>query len=242
MYISDMTDLPLTCKISPEKIWTSSKRYLLLTVLAYTIVLLLFYALNAWVGATDLKGFWTSFGTAFALLVLYTLMRWRNRRLSWESYLLTWEKQTITCKRIHYPDIVLYHNDIKSVQTSPKGDLIVRGSDPGDSFIIPRGLDRYDQLKEWLEGIAPFQQPVGRSWRTIGKVLAVAAYGSLFITLICLHDRRTFLGGASFSIVMQVLNLLYALRSKDLSNNGKITRIITAVVGIPVLIMLMFMP
>jgi hypothetical protein len=234
-----MNNDPLIGTVSPEKIWTSSTRYICLVLGVYVAIFLLLYALNIWTGAMDTPGFLGSFGLALLLFSPYTFIRWRNRRLYWEGYSIVWEKQTVTCRQKNRRDIVLYHHDVNSVQVAPKGDLLIIGSDAADFFTIPHAIEGYDQLKTLLEEMVEFQPPPNRHWVTLGKVLGGAAYGSVFVTLICLHDARSMFWGALVAIILQILNLIYAVLSRHLNRNGRTVRILFAVCTVPILIILM---
>ncbi len=184
-----------TYGVKPEGYRTIQKRVLLGGCISLAIVLLSVGFLVKPASGRDYVAFGLIAVTVIIIGVVVFSRSLRRFREVWSTYILTIGEDYLLKQQSHYPDIRINRDEIKVIQKSFTGDIVVKARDWRKFIMIPlslNGLEEVERLLGTWKPVTPYSRQK--------MVLTMSA--ALVLSIGCLGVGAHFLSGQKPTITM----------------------------------------
>ena len=184
-----------TYGVKPEGYRTIQKRVIFGGCISLAIALLGFGFLVKPSSGRD----YAAYGFAAATVIIFGVVVFsrslRRFREVWSTYSLTIGDDYILKQQAHYPDIRINKDEIKVIQKSFTGDIVVKARDWRKFIIIPSSLHGLEEVERQLG-----------TWKPVTiyskRKMVLTMFAALFLLLVCLGFGVYFLSGHKPTVAM----------------------------------------
>jgi hypothetical protein len=151
-------DSPLMFRIPEETIKAYNNKFLLFVAFGLVLYGGIAVAIAAYNHRwpPDTASF-IGFGMVLPILAFSLIRSLRRRKEILLSYAIVWDNLTITRKENGKKDLMLYHGEIRKIQQSKNGNLIVIGPSITENIVIPKSIEQKEALMALLEEVHPIE-------------------------------------------------------------------------------------
>ncbi len=230
-------DNPLIFRIPEERIKAINKKSLL--YVAFGLALYGGIAITIAVYTDHWPPDTASFiGVGLVLPVLtFGLIRGMRRRSAiLRSYAIVWDNLTITRKENGKKDHTLYHGEIKKIQQSKNGNLIIIGPTITENILIPKSIEQKEALMTLLEEVLPIEPFHATQQMWILVIITYAAFISLLASCI-LYQKYSWI--PMVALIINAFQLYRAFTHKQTTYRIKLFAILRVVL---LIILILYQP
>jgi hypothetical protein len=221
------TQDPRIFRMSPEGIRIVRKRYRNILFPLYAVVFIIVVGGELYNNGVDNPWIF-----AISILVSLTLLgfleyaAYSRLKKMMESVAITWDILTISRQMRGTPDLVMYHGEIKRIERTKKGHLVIRGSQPRDLIFISKYVEDFSALQSLLEGVAPITPYSSTRFILWGGMLVNLVGLLALILAFTVNDPQAFYWLGAFALVFNVWALVNSWKNKNLPTRARTLRLV----------------
>jgi len=176
--------------------------------------------------------------TVFVGFSFYRLLA-KQKKL-FESYLLTIDDFMITRQQFNTPEISMSFNEVEEISKTKNGGFIIKGKYKGELIIVPKFMDRYEELEKMLINI----KPISESNAALNKLkyqslISIAALP--FMLGVLLSDNKIIVVVCgTLAVAISIWRFIRIQQSKNVDKGAKIKSYSSFILVAFVIIMMYF--
>ncbi len=176
--------------------------------------------------------------TAFIVFSFYRLLA-KQKKL-FESYLLTIDDFMITRQQFNTPEISMSFNEVEEISKMKNGGFIIKGKYKGELIMVPKFMDRYDELEKMLSNIRPISENSNALKKLqYQSLIGIAAIPFMIIVMLSDNKIIVFVCGV-LAIAISIWRFIRIQQSKNVDRGTKMKSYSSFIIMALVLFMMYF--
>jgi hypothetical protein len=207
-------------RIAPGTFY-SVRRKRLLTILPVMLLATIAGIVISYTTQKQLSGELNTLPFVIVLLtIIFSFSTYRNinrLRTLYESYVLTIDNYMITKEQQGIPTVTIYFLEIREINKSPQGYIIIRGREAKDIIYIPPELENFETMEKLLREWEPFQPAQDLNFlQRYPMILPMIMMGLMTVVFISFNKWLVGIGGILLMLVM--IYSFFAIQNNKYAN------------------------